>query len=92
MLAERNLQLEAAGRVGLSAATSMIPRPRMQISAAMRRSTVFPSNDRDTYGEWRAHVHPEDVEGSPRDCRCSGAKRTKSDEESTKSIYYSSGW
>ncbi len=65
MLAERNLQLEAAGKVGLVGSYVYdAETEKMQISAGYAAIYGFPGRTTEiTYGQWRAHVHPEDVEG-----------------------------
>jgi PAS domain-containing protein len=64
MLAERNLQLDVAGQVGLVGSYAYdVHTERMQISPGYAAIYGFPDQMTEvTYGEWQAYVHPEDVE------------------------------
>jgi len=65
MLAERNLQLDVAGRVGLVGSyTYDAQTDRLQISPGYAAIYGFPTGTTEiTFGEWLGYVHPEDVDG-----------------------------
>jgi PAS domain S-box-containing protein len=65
MLAERNLQLEMAGRVGLVGSYAYDARTeRLQISPGYAAIYGIPSGTTEiTYREWLAYVHREDADG-----------------------------
>src|SRR5215468_4913213 len=65
MLAERNLQLEVAGRVGLVGSYAYDAQTeRLQISPGYAAIYGLPSGTTEIgFGEWLAYVHPEDVAG-----------------------------
>ena len=65
MLADRNLQLEVAGKVGLVGSYAYdVQTERLQISPGYAAIYGLPSGTTEiTCGEWLTYVHPEDVAG-----------------------------
>ena len=65
MLAERNLQLEVAGKVGLVGSYAFDTQTeRIQISPGYAAIYGLPGRTTEiTHGEWLAYVHPEDAGG-----------------------------